>query len=60
MTMLAIWEQDQHDFMNTRRFPFKWLKIKPLVNVVPSPSLLYLAPFLMEDGHEVTYLEGLF
>ncbi len=60
MTMPAIWEQDQHDFMNTRRFPFKWLKIKPLVNVVPSPSLLYLAPFLMEDGHEVTYLEGLF
>jgi len=60
MTMPTVWEQDQHDFMNTRRFPFKWLKIKPLVNVVPSPSLLYLAPFLIEDGHEVTYLEGLF
>lgn len=58
--MPAVWEQDQHDFMNTRRLPFKWLKIKPLVNVVPSPSLLYLAPFLKEDGHEVTYMEGLF
>ncbi len=58
--MPAVWEQDQHDFMNIRRFPFKWLKIKPLVNVVPSPSLLYLAPFLKEDGHEVTYMEGLF
>ena len=58
--MPAVWEQDQHDFMNVRRFPFKWLKIKPLVNVVPSPSLLYLAPFMKEDGHEVTYLEGLF
>ncbi|MCK5065147.1 MAG: cobalamin-dependent protein, partial [Candidatus Fermentibacteraceae bacterium] len=60
LTMPAVWEQDQHDFMNIRRFPFKWLKIKPLVNVVPSPSLLYLAPFLKEDGHEVTYMEGLF
>ncbi|MBN2586498.1 MAG: radical SAM protein [Candidatus Fermentibacteraceae bacterium] len=60
MTMPALWEQDQHDFMNTRRFPFRWLKIRPLVNVVPSPSLLYLAPFLKEDGHEVHYLEGLF
>ena len=58
--MPAVWEQDQHDFMNVRRFPFKWLKIKPLVNVVPSPSLLYLAPFLIEDGHEVIYMEGLF
>lgn len=58
--MPAVWEQDQHDFMNIRRFPFKWLSIKPLVNVVPSPSLLYLAPFLKEDGHDVTYLEGLF
>ncbi len=58
--MPAVWEQDQHDFMNVRRFPFKWLSIKPLVNVVPSPSLLYLAPFLIEDGHEVTYMEGLF
>ncbi len=58
--MPAVWEQDQHDFMNVRRFPFKWLKIKPLVNVVPSPSLLYLSPFLIEDGHEVTYMEGLF
>ena len=60
MTMPAVWEQDQHDFMNIRRFPFKWLRIRPLVNVVPSPSLLYLAPFLKEDGHEVTYMEGLF
>lgn len=58
--MPAVWEQDQHDFMNIRRFPFRWLKIKPLVNVVPSPSLLYLAPFLKDDGHDVTYLEGLF
>lgn len=58
--MPAVWEQDQHDFMNVRRFPFKWLSIKPLVNVVPSPSLLYLAPFLKEDGHEVIYMEGLF
>lgn len=60
MTMPAVWEQDQHDFMNTRRFPFKWLKIKPLVNVVPSPSLLYLAPYLIEDEHDVSYIEGLF
>lgn len=60
MTMPATWEQDQHDFMNVRRFPFRWLRIKPLVNVVPSPSLLYLAPFLQQDGHEVHYLEGLF
>lgn len=60
LTMPACWEQDQHDFMNQRIPLFKWLRIKPLVNVVPSPSLLYLAPFLLEDGHEVTYLEGLF
>ncbi len=60
MTMPASWEQDQHDFMNRRSGLFRWLHIKPLVNVVPSPSLLYLAPFLIEDGHEVTYLEGLF
>ncbi len=58
--MPACWEQDQHDFMNRRIALFKWLKIKPLVNVVPSPSLLYLAPYLLEDGHEVVYLEGLF
>ncbi len=60
LTMPASWEQDQHDFMNRRRRLFGWLHIKPLVNVVPSPSLLYLAPFLMQDGHEVVYLEGLF
>lgn len=60
LTMPASWEQDQHDFMNRRNFLFRWLRIKPLVNVVPSPSLLYLAPFLLEDGHDVTYLEGLF
>lgn len=58
--MPAVWEQDQHDFMNTRRFPFGWLRIRPLVNVVPSPSLLYLAPYLMEDEHDVNYIEGLF
>lgn len=46
--------------MNRRIALFKWLKIKPLVNVVPSPSLLYLAPYLLEDGHEVVYQEGLF
>lgn len=60
LTMPAVWEQDQHDFMNRRSPLFRWLRIKPLVNVVPSPSLLYLAPFLIEDGHEVVYLEGLF
>ncbi len=60
MTMPASWEQDQHDFMNRRRRLFRWLHIRPLVNVVPSPSLLYLAPGLIDDGHEVTYLEGLF
>ncbi len=60
LTMPASWEQDQHDFMNQRISPFRWLRIKPLVNVVPSPSLLYLAPFVIEDGHEVVYLEGLF
>ena len=60
MTMPATWEQDQHDFMNRRNPLFRWLKIKPLVNVVPSPSLLYLAPYLLKDGHEVVYLEGLF
>ena len=60
MTMPTVWEQDQHDFMNRRRGLFRWLRIKPLVNVVPSPSLLYLAPWLLEDGHEVHYLEGLF
>lgn len=60
LTMPATWEQDQHDFMNQRKSLFRWVKIKPLVNVVPSPSLLYLAPFVMEDGHEVVYLEGLF
>ena len=60
MTMPTVWEQDQHDFMNRRRGMFRWLRIRPLVNVVPSPSLLYLAPWLLEDGHEVTYLEGLF
>ncbi|MGM0627678.1 MAG: B12-binding domain-containing radical SAM protein [Candidatus Fermentibacterota bacterium] len=60
MTMPAVWEQDQHDFMNRRRRLFRWLRIPPQVNVVPSPSLLYLAPFLEEDGHEVVYLEGLF
>ncbi len=60
LTMPAAWEQDQHDFMNQRISPFRWLKIKPLVNVVPSPSLLYLAPFVIQDGHQVTYLEGLF
>jgi radical SAM superfamily enzyme YgiQ (UPF0313 family) len=60
LTMPASWEQDQHDFMNRRRRLFRWLHIKPLVNVVPSPSLLYLAPFLIQDGHEVVYLEGLF
>lgn len=58
--MLACWEQDQHDFMNERIPLFKWLKIKPLVNVVPSPSLLYLAPYIIDDGHDVHYLEGLF
>jgi len=60
LTMPACWEQDQHDFMNQRIPLFKWLRIKPLVNVVPSPSLLYLSPFLLSDGHEVHYLEGLF
>ncbi len=60
LTMPAAWEQDQHDFMNQRISPFRWLKIKPLVNVVPSPSLLYLAPFVIADGHDVVYLEGLF
>ena len=60
MTMPTVWEQDQHDFMNRRRPLFRWLHIKPLVNVVPSPSLLYLAPWLLEDGHDVYYLEGLF
>ncbi len=58
--MPTIWEQDQHDFMNRRHPLFRWLRITPLVNVVPSPSLLYLAPWLLEDGHDVTYLEGLF
>jgi radical SAM superfamily enzyme YgiQ (UPF0313 family) len=60
LTMPASWEQDQHDFMNQRVPLLRWLKIKPLVNVVPSPSLLYLAPFVIEDGHEVAYIEGLF
>lgn len=60
MTVPAPWEQDQHRFMNVRRRGFRWLKIRPLVNVVPSPSLLYLVPYLKEDGHEVHYLEGLF
>ena len=60
LTMPASWEQDQHDFMNERIPLFKWLHIKPLVNVVSSPSLLYLAPFMLEDGHDVHYLEGLF
>ncbi len=60
MTVPAPWEQDQHRFMNTRKKGFQWLKIRPLVNVVPSPSLLYLVPYLKEDGHEVHYLEGLF
>ncbi len=60
MTMPAVWEQDQHDFMNRRNIFFRWLRIKPLVNVVPSPSLLYLAPYLLDDGHQVHYLEGLF
>jgi len=60
MTMPAVWEQDQHDFMNRRKPLFRWLRIPPQVNVVPSPSLLYLAPFLEEDGHDVVYLEGLF
>jgi anaerobic magnesium-protoporphyrin IX monomethyl ester cyclase len=60
MTMPTIWEQDQHDFMNRRQMFFRWLRIRPLVNVVPSPSLLYLAPWLLDDGHEVIYLEGLF
>ena len=60
LTMPASWEQDQHDFMNKRVALFRWLKIKPLVNVVPSPSLLYLAPYLIQDGHQVEYIEGLF
>jgi anaerobic magnesium-protoporphyrin IX monomethyl ester cyclase len=60
LTMPACWEQDQHDFMNRRVPLFRWLRIRPLVNVVPSPSLLYLAPYLIDDGHEVSYLEGLF
>jgi anaerobic magnesium-protoporphyrin IX monomethyl ester cyclase len=60
LTMPAVWEQDQHDFMNRRRPLFRWLRIKPLVNVVPSPSLLYLAPYLKQDGHEIIYIEGLF
>lgn len=60
MTVPAPWEQDQHQFMNIRKRAFRWLKIKPLVNVVPSPSLLYLVPHLKQDGHEVFYLEGLF
>ena len=60
LTVPAPLEQDQHRFMNIRRKGFKWLKIKPLVNVVPSPSLLYLVPYLKEDGHEVCYMEGLF
>lgn len=60
LTMPACWEQDQHDFMNERIPIFKWLRIKPLVNVVPSPSLLYLAPYMIDDGHDVHYLEGLF
>ena len=46
--------------MNERIPLFKWLKIKPLVNDVPSPSLLYLAPYMIDDGHDVHYLEGLF
>jgi radical SAM superfamily enzyme YgiQ (UPF0313 family) len=46
--------------MNIRRKGFRWLKLRPLVNVVPSPSLLYLVPHLKRDGHEVAYLEGLF
>ncbi|MCD4706920.1 MAG: B12-binding domain-containing radical SAM protein [Candidatus Sabulitectum sp.] len=60
LTMPACWEQDQHDFMNVRIPLFRWLRIKPLVNVVPSPSLLYLAPYMIEDGHDVQYIEGLF
>lgn len=60
MTVPAPWEQDQHRFMNIRKRGFRWLKIRPLVNVVPSPSLLYLVPHLKKDGHEVHYLEGLF
>lgn len=60
MTVPALWEQDQHRFMNIRRKGFRWLKIRPLVNVVPSPSLLYLVPYLRQDGHHVEYLEGLF
>lgn len=60
MTVPAPLEQDQHAFMNKRRRGFGWLKIRPLVNIVPSPSLLYLVPYLREDGHEVRYMEGLF
>jgi anaerobic magnesium-protoporphyrin IX monomethyl ester cyclase len=60
LEMPASWEQDQHDFMNRSRRLFRCLHIKPLVNAVPSPSILHLAPFLITDGHEVTCLEGLF
>ncbi len=60
LTVPAPWEQDQHGFMNVRRRGFRWLRIRPLVNVVPSPSLLYLVPYLKQDGHHVEYLEGLF
>jgi len=60
LTVPAPLEQDQHRFMNIRRRGFEWLKLKPLVNVVPSPSLLYLVPYLKQDGHEVRYMEGLF
>lgn len=51
LTMPASWEQDQHDFMNRRAALFRWLRIKPLVNVVPSPSLGMHSCAFMATGY---------
>ena len=50
--------QFQHDFVRSRPRVFQWLEFLGVPPSLPSLSLLCLAPMLIEDGHEVVYIEG--
>ena len=56
----ALSEASRHHYLQKTNALSRVLRPAPQMSVMPSYSLLYLAPGLKQAGHDVEYLEGYF